>query len=180
LKLPWRTKTEEDDPYWDFFINSQPEDTRNSLITILHEAPEGVVNPVKEDIHTPEVMSRHVKELSHYLGADLTGIARRDDETYPFAVVYAMHAEQDTRSAPGIGGQLPAQRALFVGFIVSAWIRELGYRGTLKEPVNNEELAAQAGLGSLNDQGRLVTPEFGDKVQVGDAILTDLPLQPDR
>jgi len=179
LKLPFLSKAEEDDPYWDFFLNSPLSDDRNSVATALRNAPEGVVNPVTDDIHTPEVMSRHVKELASFLGADLVGVAKTDRPDYPFAVMCLTRAEHDPKQSPGIGGQLPAQRGLFATFIVSAWIRELGYQGTTKVEVNNDELAAKAGLGTLNTDGRLVTPRYGARVHVSGAILTDLPLQAD-
>ncbi|HEY8695722.1 MAG TPA: hypothetical protein VIR57_23600 [Chloroflexota bacterium] len=179
MKLPFLSKTEEDDPYWDFFLNSPLSDERNSVATALRKAPEGVVNPVKDDIHTPEVMSRHVKELSRFLGADLVGVAKTGRSDYPFAVMCLTRAQHDPRQSPGIGGQMPVQRGQFVTFIVSAWIRELGFQGTTKIEVDNDELATKAGLGTLNGEGRLVSPRYGANVHVSGAILTDLPLQPD-
>ena len=179
MKLPWKAVSEEDDPYWEFFVNTPPGDERNSLASALRNAPEGVVRPVKEDIHTPEVMTRHVKELAQFLGAELVGIAKTDRPEHPFAILPAVKADYDPRQAPGVGGQLPVQRTLYVTFILSAWIRELGYQGTTKIEVNNEALAAKAGLGTLNAAGRLVTPRLGAKVHVGGAILTDLPLLAD-
>ena len=178
MRTPW-ARREPDDPYWDFFLNAAPADDRNSVATALRNAPEGVVNPVKDDIHTPEVMSRHVKELSRFLGADLVGVARTDLPEYPFAVLCLTRAEHDPRTSPGLGGQLPVQRGLFVTFLVSAWIRELGYQATTKLEADNEALAARAGLGTLDGDGRLATPQFGAKVHVSGAIVTDLPLQPD-
>ena len=176
MKLPWRTKNEEEDPYWDFFISTPPSDELNWLGTTLRNAPEGAIKPVKDDIHTPEVMARHTKELGRFLGADLVGIASTDRQDYPFAVLCAFRAAYDPRTSPGIGGQLPVQRGLYVTFILSAWIRELGYQGTTKLEVNSEQLAANAGMGTLTSDGRLVTPEFGPKTHVAGAILTDLPL----
>jgi hypothetical protein len=179
LKLPWRRSQEEDDPYWDFFINSAPADANNTLVTALRNAPEGAVNPVKEDIHTPEIAARHVKELARFLGADLVGIARREDDGLPFAVVCALRADYDPRQAAGIGGQVPVEKGLFVTFIVSAWMREMGYQATTKVAVDGDQLAVAAALGTLNTEGRLVTPQFGPKVYVVDPILTDLPLASD-
>jgi len=178
MKIPWLTKQEPDDPYWDFFLKSAPHDERNWLGSALRNAPEGVVNPVKDDIHTPEIMSRHVKELGQYLGADLVGIAETGRSEHPFAVLVLQRAENDPRTSPGIGGQLPVQRGLYVTFILSAWIRELGYQGTSKVNVENEQLAVKARLGTLNGDGRLVSPQLGT-VHVSDAILTDLPLLAD-
>ena len=179
MRVPWRTNKEEEDPYWDFFLHATPGDPKNSLITTIRNAPEGEVNPVKDDIHTPEVMSRHVKELADYLGTDLIGIATTDSPEHPFAVLCAFEAPNDPRTSPGMGGQLPVQRGAYVTFILSAWIRELGYQGTTKIEVNNEELAARAAMGTLDGEGRLVTPQFGPKTYVANAILTDLPLAVD-
>jgi len=178
VRLPWRTKPEEEDPYWDFFLNSAPADERNSLLAAIRNAPEGVVKPVKDDIHTPEVMTRHTKELAAYLGADLTGIARTDRSEHPYAVLIGMRAGNDPRKASGIGGQLPIQQGMYAVFILSAWLRELGYQGTAKISVDNEALAVRACMGTLNEDGRVIHPELGP-LAIADAILTDLPLQAD-
>jgi epoxyqueuosine reductase QueG len=62
---------------------------------------------------------------------------------------------------------------------LSAWIRELGFRAAAAEDGKGEALAAKAGLGTLNAQGRFVTGEFGAKVYVARVIYTDLPLAAD-
>jgi epoxyqueuosine reductase QueG len=66
-----------------------------------------------------------------------------------------------------------------VTFVLSAWIRELGFRATRSGEADAERLAAAAGLGKLNADGRLVAPGHGTKVHVADVILTDLPLVAD-
>jgi hypothetical protein len=182
LKIPWpKSGSHDDDPYWDFFINTAPEDLANSVTELIRNAPEGNIFPTKADIHTPEITSRHVKELARYLGTDLVGITRLDpkDDPYPFAVICAVRADYDPRKAPGIGGQVPVQNGLFVTFVLSAWIRELGFRATAAADPNSERLAAAAGLGTLNPNGRLVTPEYGTHVHVANIIRTDLPLAAD-
>lgn len=98
---------------------------------------------------------------------------------FPFAVICAVHADYDPRTSPGIGGQMPVQNGLFITFVLSAWIRELGFRATVVRDANTDALAAKAGLGTLNAQGRLVSREFGTGVYVADAIYTDLPLAAD-
>jgi hypothetical protein len=199
LKIPWprkdspSTKLRAGDPYWDYFINKAPADLANSITELIRNAPEGNVFPTKAELHTPEITSSHVKELARYLGADLVGIARWDDESplplrdgkpegagqYPFAVVCAVRAEHDPREAAGIGGQVPAQNGLFITFVLSAWIRELGFRATALAAPDGEKLAAKAGLGTLDPDGRLVTPEYGIRVHVANVIRTDLPLAAD-
>lgn len=160
---------------------------------MIRNAPEGNVFPTKAELHTPDITSSHVKELARYLGTDLVGIAKlvpasvvaagegkdRGEDQYPFAVICAVQADYDPRQARGIGGQVPVQKGLFITFVLSAWIRELGFRATAAPDPNAEKLAAVAGLGALNAEGRLVTPKFGARVHVANVIRTDLPLAPD-
>jgi hypothetical protein len=182
----------EDDPYWDFFINTPPADLANTVTEMIRSAPEGNVFPTKAELHTPDITSSHVKELARYLGTDLVGIAKLnvaasslpqkgegDNSVYPFAVICAVQADYDPRKAQGIGGQVPVQKGLFITFVLSAWIRELGFRATAALDPNAEQLAVAAGLGTLNAEGRLVTPQFGARIHIANVIRTDLPLAPD-
>jgi hypothetical protein len=100
-------------------------------------------------------------------------------EEYPFAVVCVVRAEHDPRSAQGIGGQVPVQNGLFITFVLSAWIRELGFHATPAQDPDAEKLAETAGLGKLDAAGRLVTRQYGTQVYVADIIRTDLPLAAD-
>ena len=196
FKIPRLGKdSHKDDPYWDFFINTPPADLANTVTEMIRSAPEGNVFPTKAELHTPDITSSHVKELARYLGTDLVGIARLNatpsplsqgletkretDEHSPFAVICAVQADYDPRKAPGIGGQVPVQKGLFITFVLSAWIRELGFNATAALDPNAEQLAAAAGLGTLDTQRRLVTPKFGTHVHVANVIRTDLPLAPD-
>jgi hypothetical protein len=185
LTIPWLRDTAADDPYWQRFLDTPFSDPANSAIEMVRTAPEGNVFPARADIHTPEITATHIKELARFLGADLVGIARLDaadpaDQTaYPFAVVSVVRAEVDPRTAPGLGGQIPVQNGLYVTFVLSAYIRELGYRATAHGGPPGDPLAVAAGLGTLGADGRLVTPQFGSKVYVVDVIRTDLPLAAD-
>ena len=189
FKIPWVGKdSHKDDPYWDFFINTPPVDLANTVTEMIRSAPDGNVFPTKAELHTPEITSSHVKELARYLGTDLIGIAQLDPtasgkadakEIYPFAVICAVQADYDPRQAPGIGGQVPVQKGLFITFVLSAWIRELGFRATTALDPDADRLAVAAGLGTLNSEGRLVTPQLGTRVHVANVIRTDLPLAPD-
>jgi epoxyqueuosine reductase QueG len=71
------------------------------------------------------------------------------------------------------------QKGLFISFVLSAWIRELGFRATAAPHSDAEKLAAAAGLGRLNEEGRLVTGKYGTGVHVANVIRTDLPLAAD-
>ena len=192
FKIPWIGEdSHKDDPYWDFFINTPPADMANTVTEMIRSAPDGNVFPTKAELHTPEITSSHVKELARYLGTDLIGIARlptlptvgeskgEKDSNYPFAIICAVQADYDPRNSPGIGGQVPVQKGLFITFVLSAWIRELGYRATTALDPDAEKLAVAAGLGTFNSEGSLVTPNFGTRVHVANVIRTDLPLAPD-
>jgi hypothetical protein len=196
FKLPGlRRDSHKNDPYWNFFINTPPVDLDNTVTELIRNAPPGNVFPTKADIHTPEITSSHLKGMAQYFGADLVGVVRlpannpstsslpeaadKVQEEYPFAVVCVVRAEYDPRTAPGIGGQVPVQNGLFITFVLSAWIRELGFRAKVAQETNGENLAAAAGLGEINGNGRLVTSQYGAGVHVADIILTDLPLAPD-
>ena len=184
LKIPWPGKDSRvDDPYWDFFINTPPADLANTVTEMIRNAPEGNIFPAKAELHTPEITSSHVKELARYLGTDLVAIAKLDSkdmvEGYPFGVVCAVRAEYDPQTALGIGGQVPVQNGMFITFVLSAWIRELGFRATAAPHPNAASLAAAAGLGKLDAQGRLFSWEHGIRVHLAPVIRTDLPLAAD-
>jgi hypothetical protein len=184
LKLPWLGKnSHKDDPYWDFFINTSPADLANTVTEMVRNAPAGSVFPTKTELHTPEITSSHLKGMAEYFGAELVGIVKLapndNPEGHTFAVLCAVHADYDPRAAPGIGGQVPVQNGLFISFVLSSWIRELGFRATAAPDPDAEKLAAAAGLGILNKEGRLVTSQFGANVHVANVIRTDLPLAAD-
>ena len=194
LKFPWSGKnSHKDDPFWEFFINTPPADLTNTVTELIRNAPAGNIFPNKAELHTPEITSSHVKGMAQYFGTELIGIAKLDDlsprplappgkgegNDFPFAILCAVHADYDPRQAKGIGGQMPVQNGLFITFVLSSWIRELGFRATVVRDANVDALAAKAGLGTLNGNGRLVSREFGAEVYVADAIYTDLPLAAD-
>jgi hypothetical protein len=165
-----------DDPYWESFIHRPPSDPNNLIPVGFRQVTPGGVNPARTEVHSPNVMSSHVKELARFYGADLVGIVALEPDR--FGVVCVMHSDYDMRVAVGIGGQTPAVKGLFASFTVGAYIRELGYAADASE-VDRERLAAAAGLGVLDADGRLVTRQFGRNVHVADVLVTDLPLQPD-
>ena len=185
FNIPWLRKAAQEDPYWDSFINRPFADLANSVPELIRNAPEGNIFPTKTELHTPEITSSHVKELARYLGADLVGITKLettesgDGEGYPFAVICVVKAEVDPRVAPGVGGQVPVQNGLFLTFVLSAWIRELGFRATAEEDPNAERLAEAAGLGRINYEGKLATQDYGTRVHVANVIRTDIPLVTD-
>jgi hypothetical protein len=155
-----------DDPYWDAFINRPPADPNNLVPNSFKQASIGGVNPVRTEVHSPNVMAQHVMELARFYGADDVGIVKLSDER--FGVVCALQADYDTRTARGIGGQTPAMKGLFATFTVAAFIRELGYEADCVVHDDAEQLAARAGLG----------PGKGKFRHIAEIIETTLPLEP--
>lgn len=163
------------DPYWDAFINRPPADPNNVIPYAFKQVKPGGVNPVKTEVHSPNVMASHVKDLARFYGADLVGIVQIAER---FGIVVVMCSNYDMRTAVGVGGQTPALKGLFAAFTLGAYIRELGYVADASE-ADRARLAAAAGLGTLTPDGQLVTRQFGRNVFVADVLMTDLPLQPD-
>ena len=181
MRLPFSRQRDTDgDPYWDAFINRAPVDPNNVIPHAFRHVRDGEANPVRTEVHSPNVMSSHIKELGRFYGADLIGIVELGAEP-GFAIVSVLKSDYDTRTAVGAGGQTPALKGLFATFTLAAYVRELGYRATrvLVEDGRGERLAAAAGLGEVGGDGRLVTRRFGRGVYVAEVIFTDLPLQPD-
>jgi hypothetical protein len=164
-----------DDPYWDAFIHRTPADPNNVIPHAFKQVQPGGVNPVKTEVHSPNVMAQHVKDLARFYGADLVGIVQLSNGN---GIVCAVRTDYDERAAPGVGGQTPALKGLFASFTLGAYIRELGYSADASD-VDRDRLAAAAGLGTIDANGRLTTRQFGSKVHVADVLLTDLPLQAD-
>lgn len=189
LQALWqRLSGQPEDPYWDDFINRPPNDVRNMITEIVGKAPEGNVFPTPSELHSPNVTAKHVKELTSYLGAQLVGIADLGKQTpeiargYPHAVVTGVQAEYDPYLSPGPGGQAAVQSGQFVTFIVASWIRELGFRATMKIDVpraEREHLAVAARLGTLTSDGRLTVPNYGTQIHIADILFTDLPMESD-
>src|SRR5438270_11878478 len=106
------------DPFWEDFINRPPADPKNLVTEAFNDASEDAVNPVRSEVHSPNVMAQQVKELGQFWGAGDVGIVRlvaEEGET-PFAIVTVVPAEHDPREALGIGGQTPAMKGLFATF----------------------------------------------------------------
>ena len=178
LKLPWAK--EPADPYWDIFMNRAPADPNNLPTEGIRRAKEGSVYPVQVETHTPPIMAQHLKDLAVFYGAHAVGIVQRADASdgLPYAVLCALRAPADPRTALGFGGQTPALFGAFVTFNLGSSIREFGFRCTKAGTDGAERLAVAAGLGTHSADGRVVHPTHGP-LYLADVLLTDLPIAPD-
>jgi hypothetical protein len=164
MRTPWRRRvaSSREDPYWDAFLFSPPADPNNSIPHAFAQASIGGVNPVRTEVHSPNVMSSQVVDLAKFYGADDAGIVQLADGH--FGVVCALHVDCDPKLAPGIGGQTPVMKGLFATFTLAAFIRELGYEAKCVARADAEELARRAGLTTRERY-------------IAEIIETDLPLQ---
>ncbi len=123
MRLPWtRQQADADDPYWQSFMHRPPADPNNLITHAFHAVRPGGVNPVRSEVHSSNVMAVHVKELARFYGADQVAIVDLGPaEALRFAIVCGLRSEYDTRTTPGIGGQVPALKGLFVAFNLTAW-----------------------------------------------------------
>ena len=167
LTIPWPATSHRDDPYWDLFMNRQPADPNNLVAHVMAKAPDGNVNPVRADLHTPEITATHIREFADFVGAEFVGIVKTENEPLPFAIVCGVPTDHDPASSPGVGGQMPAVNTQYVSFIIAAYIRELGYQASAAVDPTTRTLAARAGL----------TPTRS--IYVSEVIRTDLPLAAD-
>ena len=166
------------DPYWDAFVNRPLADPANAITDAIRRAPEGRIFPVRSELPEPDRLLQDLDQLVRFLGGSAIGVARTDTafllpgddadalpdlaeltEDHPFTVVCAVHAEHQK----GMAAQHVLHESASVNFSLAAYIRELGYRGTVR-PVDPAAAARAAGV------------EPGRDEYVGDAVLTDLPL----
>ena len=172
----------------DTFVHRAPYDPLTVVAPRLNDAPEGRVNPVVSEVHSPEVMTEHLQVLGASLGADLVVVLPLDDganrkvqdtfgsdpRAYAHAVVPAVRAHDDIDAAPGLGGQFPLIKAQMLDFVLASYIRELGYPATVHYFSN--QVAATTLLGDLWSTSGHALRKLRPYAVVAGILLTDLPL----
>src|SRR5262249_44214827 len=71
--------------------SNRARDKQNVFTDVLRRAPAGTINPRKTPVANPADMSRHIKKVGLYFGADIVGIGR----SHP-ALLYAGGTLRDT------------------------------------------------------------------------------------
>src|SRR5207237_3434898 len=56
--------------------STRTRDNRNYFTAMLRQTPGGSTNPNKTPVTDPKVMSRHIKRVGRYFGADIIGIGK--------------------------------------------------------------------------------------------------------
>jgi hypothetical protein len=187
-----RASRQEERELRDNFVHRVPYDPLTIVAPRLNDAPEGRVNPVVSEVHSPEVMTEHLQVLGRSLGADLVVVLPLDDganrkvqdtfssevRAYAHAVVAAVEAHHDVDAAPGLGGQFPLIKAQMLDFVLAAYIRELGYPATVQY-FSNQGAGATL-LGALSSTSGHALRSLRPYAVVAGILLTDLPLAGSR
>lgn len=169
----------------------------------VNKMPDGL----KIEVTEPERLTRDIKKVATYFGADLVGVCRLDrrwlysnsfnffsreskpveiPEEYEYAIVMAHEMDYNLiRYAPtdigDAGTGMGYTKMAFTAGLLARFIRDLGYKAV---PCGNDTalsvpMAMQAGLGELARNGLLITREYGPRVRLS-KVFTDLPLAVDR
>lgn len=156
--------------------------------------------PIPDD---PRVMSRHLKSLGYFLGADLMGIGRLPQSAvyssdvrgkpieapYKYAIVFAARKSERALSASNGWDDIvdpvsfqTYQRLLMQTEVAANYMRRLGIDA---EPTNMNnystlmpQVVLDAGLGEVSRMGIILNPFLGANFKAA-AVLTDLELEAD-
>jgi len=161
--------------------------------------------PIPDD---PMILSRYIKRLGYFLKADVMGICdfpkytayshdlngNPIDIDYKYAIVIVMRKEYNTMYAStgydwsgNILSQQAYQHSGLVAHNIADYIRKLGYPakaqcaglGPAGYQVMIPPLVLLAGLGEVSRAGIIASPFLGTGFKAA-AVLTDLPLMPDK
>jgi len=173
--------------------------------THINSIPKNPVAPVKAPL--PEdrrVISRHIKSMGYFLGADLMGICELPqsalyshdmfgnpiDVHYKYAIVSGVSKSMPTVNASNGYDWIfdPVSFQAYQGLAgqtetMANYIRRLGYGAEASNQFNYLTLMPQivllAGLGEVCRVGIILSPFLGLNYKVA-AVLTDLPLEIDK
>ncbi len=156
--------------------------------------------PVPDD---PRVMSRHLKSLAYFLGADLVGIGSLPpsavythsghgdpiEAPYKYAIVFLARKHEPTLAASNGWDDIvdaasfqSYQRLALQTEVAANYLRRLGYEAMPSNMMNYLTLMPQvileAGLGEVSRMGIIVNPFLGANFKAA-AVLTNLELEVD-
>jgi epoxyqueuosine reductase len=156
--------------------------------------------PLAIDNH--EALREEIKQTAKAYGADLVGIARRDDrwiyshdisgkvitipDSFQSVIVMAIAMDPETlRKSPAFAACYATGIAYSkMAFCISCLAEFIRYLGHKAIPMGNDTmlsipLAIDAGLGELGRNGLLITSRYGPCVRLC-KVFSDLPLDPDK
>ena len=187
------------DPYWDRFVNLPFADPKNLVLDLITSSAGGGVSAAKMDVHDPAAMAGHMLQLAKFWDVDAGAVMLTDPawlppeglasvagqpvdakalaQELPWAIVCGVRRDFDV-AAQGMGGRLAEQKLAVANFNIRSYIREIGFNAIFATPAPASQAAVAAGLGTLDKDGRFVSKQHGDRLVLGQVVLTDLPMQP--
>jgi reductive dehalogenase len=72
----WYHNTVSKDPLTRVSAPNHFADRRHFLSTVINQAAKGAINPRQVEVRDPAVMTRHIKAVAHYMGADVVAVAK--------------------------------------------------------------------------------------------------------
>lgn len=150
---------------------------------------------VKIDVSDLKIITRNIKKVAIYFGADLVGICKLDrrwlylneeiPDEFQYAIVMAFEEDYNlikyypTYIAEATVSMGYSRMAITNGYL-SAFIENLGFKAIdcQNDIALSIPMAIQAGLGDLGRLGLLITREFGPRVRIS-KVITNLPLVAD-
>src|SRR3989442_1865801 len=72
----WYNNTVSKDPLTRVTAPNHFADRRHFLSNVINQAAKGKVNPRQVEVSDPAAMTRHIKAVAHYMGADVVAVAK--------------------------------------------------------------------------------------------------------
>jgi len=183
-------------------ISAAQRDMISHIASIVDSEVASSKPPIPED---PEVLSRHIKSLGYFLGADIIGICRlpqyavyshsRDGKPveldHQFAIVVVVDQDFTTMNGSTGSDWISGSQSMrgysndgFITSIMANYIRRLGYPAGAHFSGHYQvvvpPLLLLAGIGEMCRLGNSVlNPFLGTRFKAG-AVTTALPLLPDK
>src|SRR5215831_10105342 len=118
----WYRNTISRDPLTRVSAPNHFADQRNFLASVVTQAPKGTINAKQIPVSDPAAMTRHIKAVAHYLGADVVTVARAHP-SFLYAASTPPSGARDVyqnRSGDVYQGRTPEQMAERYPYIIVA------------------------------------------------------------
>jgi reductive dehalogenase len=187
-------------------ISAALHDIVGRVATVREKEVAAVKAPISDD---PRVLSRHIKRLGYFLGADIMGVCRTPpsavythdfggepvDIAFQSAIVLVMRKEhrsvQASTGTDWFGDPLSFQAYLRLGIateVMASYIKRLGHPASPQSTIGRDKPGYQvlipplllwAGVGEVSRVGVVLNPFLGLSYKAA-SVLTDMPLEPDK
>jgi reductive dehalogenase len=95
-------------------------DRRNVITEAIARAPQGEINPSRTPVTDPEAMTRHIKNVGEYFGADIVAVAK----SHPAMLYAGKRYDEDGQAhdaAEQDGPEELAKKYPYLIFVTTAW-----------------------------------------------------------